>query len=135
MNKNKRIEELIEKLNELNYYYYTLDEPKLSDKEYDEIYNELLSLETETGHILANSPTRRVGGEILDKFEKHIHLSPLWSLDKAQNYGELRAWEIRVKRIINEYNSANYDKLPDPLYIMEYKFDGLTINLTYEDGK
>ncbi|MGO1372261.1 MAG: NAD-dependent DNA ligase LigA [Senegalia sp. (in: firmicutes)] len=135
MNKNKRIEELVEKLNELNYYYYTLDEPKLSDKEYDEIYNELLSLETETGHILANSPTRRVGGEILDKFEKHIHLSPLWSLDKAQNYGELRAWEIRVKRIINEYNSANYDKLPDPLYIMEYKFDGLTINLTYEDGK
>ncbi|MGO1819411.1 MAG: NAD-dependent DNA ligase LigA [Senegalia sp. (in: firmicutes)] len=135
MNKNKRIEELIEKLNELNYYYYTLDEPKLSDKEYDEIYNELLSLETETGHILANSPTRRVGGEILDKFEKHIHLSPLWSLDKAQNYGELRAWEIRVKRIINEYNSTNYDKLPDPLYIMEYKFDGLTINLTYEDGK
>lgn len=135
MEKTERIEELVEKLNELNYYYYTLDEPKLSDKEYDELYDELVNLEAETGHMLSNSPTRRVGGEILQKFEKHIHLSPLWSLDKSQNYGELRAWETRVKRIINEYNLSHEDKLPEPLYIIEYKFDGLTINLTYDNGK
>jgi len=135
MEKIERIEELVEKLNELNYYYYTLDKPKVSDKEYDELYDELVNLEEETGHILPASPTRRVGGEVLEKFEKHIHLSPLYSLDKSQNYGELREWESRVKRIINEYNSTNDDKLPDPLYIMEYKFDGLTINLTYDNGK
>lgn len=135
MEKIERIEELVEKLNELNYYYYTLDKPKVSDKEYDKLYDELVNLEEETGHILPASPTRRVGGEVLEKFEKHIHLSPLYSLDKSQNYGELREWEARVKRIINEYNSTNDDKLPDPLYIMEYKFDGLTINLTYDNGK
>ncbi|NBI07236.1 NAD-dependent DNA ligase LigA [Senegalia massiliensis] len=135
MEKIERIEELVEKLNELNYYYYTLDKPKVSDKEYDELYDELVNLEEKTGHILPASPTRRVGGEVLEKFEKHIHLSPLYSLDKSQNYGELREWEARVKRIINEYNSTNDDKLPDPLYIMEYKFDGLTINLTYDNGK
>lgn len=135
MEKIERIEKLVEKLNELNYYYYTLDKPKVSDKEYDELYDELVNLEEETGHILPASPTRRVGGEVLEKFEKHIHLSPLYSLDKSQNYGELREWEARVKRIINEYNSTNDDELPDPLYIMEYKFDGLTINLTYDNGK
>lgn len=126
--------ELVEKINELNYHYYTLDKPKVSDKEYDELYDKLVRLE-ETGEILSNSPTQRVGGEVLDKFQKHTHLSPLWSLDKSQSFGELRDWENRVKRIINDYNDTHEDKLPNPKYVMEYKFDGLTINLTYNNGK
>ncbi|MBS4536994.1 NAD-dependent DNA ligase LigA [Clostridium sp. D2Q-11] len=129
------MEELVEKLNELNYYYYTLDEPKVSDKEYDELYNELTKLEEETGEVFPNSPTGRVGGEVLDKFQKHRHLSPLWSLDKSQSYEELRSWENRVERLINEYNNSHEDQLPKPKYVMEYKFDGLTINLTYNNGE
>lgn len=135
MDKEKRIDELIELINELNYYYYTLDSPKVSDKEYDLFYDELSYLENETGIIKNHSPTQRVGGQILDKFEKHTHLGRLWSLDKCQTFEELINWDNRVKRLIEEYNSANLDKLPDPIYILEYKFDGLTINLTYRDGQ
>ncbi|MBS4534715.1 NAD-dependent DNA ligase LigA [Clostridium sp. D2Q-14] len=131
----ERMKELVEIINELNYYYYTLDNPKVSDKEYDELYDELVRLEDKTGEVLFNSPTQRVGGEVLDKFQKHIHLSPLWSLDKSQSFGELRDWENRVKRMINDYNNSHEGKLPDPKYVMEYKFDGLTINLTYNNGK
>lgn len=134
MDKIKRMEELIRIINELNYYYYTLDEPKVSDKEYDELYDELVRLEKETGIIREYSPTQRVGGEILDKFEKHVHLGRLYSLDKSQDYGSLRNWDARVRRMIEEYNNSHEDKLPPPTYIVEYKFDGLTINLTYRDG-
>ena len=132
--KLKRMDELIEIINELNYYYYTLDDPKVSDKEYDELFDELVRLEKETGVIRPDSPTQRVGGEILDKFEKHIHLGRLLSLDKSQDYGSLRNWDNRVKRMIEDYNSQNQDKLPPPTYVVEYKFDGLTVNLTYRDG-
>lgn len=132
--KLKRMDELIEIINELNYYYYTLDNPKVSDKEYDALYDELVRLEKETGIIRPYSPTQRVGGEILDKFEKHTHLGRLLSLDKSQDYGSLRNWDTRVRRAIEEYNSQNEDKLPPPTYIVEYKFDGLTVNLTYRDG-
>lgn len=132
--KLKRMDELIEIINELNYYYYTLDNPKVSDKEYDALYDELIKLEKETGVIRQYSPTQRVGGEILDKFEKHTHLGRLLSLDKSQDYGSLRNWDGRVRRAIEEYNSQHDDKLPSPTYIVEYKFDGLTVNLTYRDG-
>lgn len=134
MDKEKRINELIELINELNYYYYTLDNPKVSDKEYDILYDELVKLEHDTGIIKSYSPTQRVGGQILDKFDKHIHLGRLWSLDKCQSFEELINWDNKVRRLIQDYNSTNLDKLPDPLYILEYKFDGLTINLTYRDG-
>lgn len=134
MDKIKRMEELIEIINNLNYYYYTLDEPKVSDKEYDELYDELVRLELETGVIREYSPTQRVGGEILDKFEKHVHLSRLYSLDKSQDYGSLRNWDTRVRRMIDEYNNSHDEQLPPPTYIVEYKFDGLTINLTYREG-
>lgn len=130
----KRINELIEKIEDLNYHYYTLDEPKLSDKEYDLLYDELVELEEKTGLVYDYSPTQRVGGELIDKFEKHTHLGRLWSLDKSQNEEELINWDSRVRRLINEYNLSNEDKLPEPEYIMEYKFDGLTVNLTYRDG-
>mgnify|MGYP001019990458 CR=1 FL=1 len=135
MDKSKRMEELIEIINDLNYHYYTLDEPKLSDKEYDALYDELVKLENETGTIHSYSPTQRVGGEILDKFEKHTHLGELWSLDKSQNYGELINWDNRVRRLIEEYNNSHEEQLPPPEYIVEYKFDGLTINLTYRSGE
>ncbi|NLY44761.1 MAG: NAD-dependent DNA ligase LigA [Tissierella sp.] len=134
MDKEKRIDELIEIINDLNYYYYTLDSPKVSDKEYDLLYDELAILEKETGIVKAYSPTQRVGGHILEKFDKHIHLGRLWSLDKCQSFEELINWDSRVKRLIQDYNSTNLDKLPNPVYILEYKFDGLTINLTYRDG-
>ncbi len=135
MDKLKRMEELIGIINDLNYHYYTLDEPKLSDKEYDALYDELVKLENETGTIHSYSPTQRVGGEILDKFEKHTHLGELWSLDKSQNYGELINWDNRVRRLIEEYNNSHEEQLPPPEYIVEYKFDGLTINLTYRSGE
>lgn len=130
-----RIKELVDTLNKLSYYYYTLDSPKVSDKEYDALYDELLRLERETGIILPDSPTQRVGGTPLEKFEKHRHLGSLWSLDKSQSFGELRNWDQRVRRLIEQYNLEHSEKLPQPIYVMELKFDGLTINLTYKDGK
>lgn len=135
MDKRKRISELIDIVNDLNYHYYTLDEPKVSDKEYDLLYDELVDLEEETGLIYTYSPTQRVGGHILDKFEKHNHLARLWSLDKSQSYEELMTWDNRVRRLIEDYNLNHQDRLPDPIYVLEYKFDGLTINLTYRDGE
>lgn len=134
MDKLARIEELITKIEELNYHYYTLDEPLLSDVEYDQLYDELVRLEKETGIIKPYSPTRRVGGEIVEKFEKHDHLSPLWSLDKSQSFQELLDWDERVRKLVNEYNRDAEVYLPEPEYVLEYKFDGLTINLTYSDG-
>ncbi len=134
MDKISRMKELVAQLNELNYYYYTLDDPKVSDKEYDKLYDELVKLEEETGKTFPDSPTARVGGEPLDKFEKHRHMGLLWSLDKCQSIGELKNWNDRVMRLINAYNDTHDDKLPSPTYVLEYKFDGLTINLTYRDG-
>ena len=135
MDKENRMEELIEKINDLNYHYYTLDDPKVSDKEYDKFYDELVELEEETGIQKEYSPTQRVGGAILDKFEKHTHLGRLWSLDKSQSAEELREWDNRVRGLIENFNNENDNKLPEPEYILEYKFDGLTINLTYRDGE
>lgn len=134
MNDKDEIERLIEKINDLNYHYYTLDDPIFSDKEYDKIYDELVRLEEKTGLIYDYSPTQRVGGEITEKFEKHNHLGRLWSLNKSQNVEELIDWNNRVNRLIDDYNVDADEKLPAPEYVMEYKFDGLTINITYNDG-
>lgn len=134
MDEKNRMDELIDIIDDLNYHYYTLDEPRVSDKEYDLLYDELVKLEEKTGLIYDYSPTQRVGGDLIDKFEKHTHLGRLWSLDKSQSREELVSWDNRVRRLIDAYNLENEDKLPEPEYIMEYKFDGLTINLTYRDG-
>lgn len=134
MNKIDRIKELIKELNNHSYNYYTLDNPTITDKEYDLLYDELHALELETGYIQPDSPTQRVGGEVLDKFEKHTHIRKLWSLDKAQNVGELYAWEERANKLRSEYNLTHEDKLPPIEFILELKFDGLTINLTYDNG-
>ncbi|GGF91071.1 NAD-dependent DNA ligase LigA [Paenibacillus abyssi] len=131
-----RMEELAAEINRYNYYYYTLDDPKISDKEYDALYDELVALERESGVVLPHSPTGRVGGELLKGFEPHRHRARLWSLDKAQDAEDLLAWNQRVRRAIADYNTKNPESepLPEPTYVVELKFDGLTLNLTYEDG-
>ena len=123
---NKRIDELVELLNKYSYHYYTLDEPLVADVEYDRLYDELVKLEKETGYIRPDSPTNRVGGELLTGFVKHTHLSPLYSMDKAQSFDELRAWEERNMRLLPGVKDIDY--------VVELKFDGLTINLTYNNG-
>ena len=132
----QRMERLVEQLNQYNYHYYTLDQPLISDKEYDALYDQLTLLETETGMTLPDSPTNRVGGELLKGFKPHRHLSSLWSLDKAQNEEHLLNWNNRALKLIADYNSKNPDTpLPSPTYVVELKFDGLTLNLTYRDGQ
>lgn len=133
-NKIERIKTLIKELNKHSYNYYTLDNPTITDKEYDNLYDELQNLEIEANYFQADSPTQRIGGEVLNKFEKHIHIGKLWSLDKAQNIGELYAWEQRANKLKDEYNLSHEDKLPELEFILELKFDGLTINLTYDNG-
>lgn len=134
MDKKEQIIELIEKIEELNYHYYTLDSPLVSDGEYDKLYDKLKALEKESGYRPNNSPTQKVGGEVLEKFEKHFHISRLYSQDKAQTYEDLNDWIKRVGRLRKAYNDSHKDSLPEIEFIMEYKFDGLTINLTYENG-
>lgn len=132
----ERMKELVAELNNYNYHYYTLDAPLVSDKEYDALYDKLTALEAESGVVLPDSPTQRVGGELLKGFVPHRHLAPLWSLDKAQNIEQLRSWNTRVLKLVNDYNAKNPDQpLPEPCYAVELKFDGLTLNLTYRDGR
>lgn len=125
----QRIRELVDKLNEYSKAYYVLDAPKISDKEYDELYDELLRLEEQSGIILPDSPTQRVGGDPLPCFEPHTHIHRLWSLDKVRTREDLIDWGRRVERL------AESQHLPRVKYALEYKFDGLTINLTYEGGR
>lgn len=134
MDKRQELENLIEQINTLDYRYYTLDEPLVSDGEYDKLYDRLIRLQEELDYIPDDSPTNRVGGAVLDKFEKHYHLTRLFSQDKAQSYDQLRDWIERCMRLKENYERENSVKLPDLEFIMEYKFDGLTINLTYENG-
>ena len=122
---------LVDWLNETAYQYYTLDDPTVSDREWDAKYDELVCMERETGERLPDSPTRRVGGAVLPYFEPHTHLARLWSMDKAQSVDALRDWARRAEKLRAE---ANAD-LPAPEYVVEHKFDGLTINLTYENGQ
>ena len=132
MDKNKRIEELVEELNKNAYEYYVLDKPSISDKEYDKKYYELVELEKETGYVLSYSPTQRVGDVVLPEFNKYTHKGRLWSLDKAQTVEELQDWHNRNVKFIEEYNRTHEDKLPKVKYILTKKFDGLTLNLTYD---
>lgn len=136
-NAQSRMEQLVAELNRYNYHYYTLDNPVISDKEYDALYDELAALEKETGTIHPDSPTQRVGGELLKGFAPHRHLARLWSLDKAQSADDLHTWHQRVLRLIQDYNTKNPDRepLPEPAYVVELKYDGLTLNLTYTNGK
>ena len=135
MTDRKSLDQLIEIIEGHNYSYYTLDKPTISDAEYDRLYDELVQLENSLGIHQDHSPTQRVGGEVLSGFKKHNHLGRLWSLDKGQSEDDLRAWAERIQRSIESYNKENHIPLPDPEFVLEFKFDGLTVNLTYEDGK
>lgn len=132
--KLQRMRELVSSLNEFAREYYTLDSPSISDTEYDLLYDELRLLEKEMMIVLPGSPTQRVGSDISGEFKKHTHLTRLWSLDKAQSEKELLEWEKRIKKMIREYAEDRGVQVPEPTYIMTLKFDGLTINLTYEAG-
>lgn len=119
-----RMRELVDLLNKYGYEYYNLDNPTVSDGEYDALYDELKRLERESGTVYPDSPTKRVGGEPISEFLKHKHIQRLYSLDKGTSFDELTAFENRIKKIT--------DKKIE--YTVEYKFDGLTICLTYENG-
>jgi DNA ligase (NAD+) len=130
VDKIEKIKELVEKLNRYSYEYYSLDNPSVSDKDYDQMYYELQELEKETAHILPYSPTLRVGDVVLDGFTKYTHKARLWSLDKAQSLQEIKDWHNRNVKFIEEARSRG-ENLPDLKYVVTKKFDGLTINLTY----
>ncbi|WP_040952539.1 NAD-dependent DNA ligase LigA [Gorillibacterium massiliense] len=130
------MKDLIAEIERHNYMYYTLDQPDISDKEYDRLYDRLVALERETGVVLPFSPTRRVGGELLKGFAEHRHKARLWSLDKAQNQADLEAWHARASKLVEQYNTAHPDDpLPPLSFVVELKFDGLTLNLTYDGGE
>ena len=121
---NERMNELVALLNRYATEYYTSDNPSVSDSEYDRLYRELVELEAAyPDQVLADSPTHRVGGKILDGFEKYSHQYPLYSLQDAFSREELEAFDARVRK-----------ELPQPTYICELKIDGLSISLTYEKG-
>ncbi len=131
----KKMEELIGLLNDYAKAYYEHDDILVTDAEYDVLYDELLELEKATGKVLDASPTNRVGGAPLKKFESHTHITRLWSLDKCKSADELYTWETRIKKILSDYENETGEKLPDVEYTLEFKFDGLTVNLTYDGGK
>ena len=121
---NKRMNELVALLNRYATEYYTSDNPSVSDSEYDCLYRELVELETAyPDQVLADSPTHRVGGKVLDGFEKYSHQYPLYSLQDAFSREELEAFDARVRK-----------EVAHPTYICELKIDGLSISLTYEKG-
>ena len=123
MNKLERMKFLVQEVNKHNYNYYVLDNPTISDKEYDALYYELVDLEKELGIILPNSPTQRVGGEVLDKFQKKRHEIRLYSLNKVRSFEDLGDFMAEM---------AKYEK--NPTFSLEYKFDGLTVVVEYENG-
>ena len=121
---NKRMNELVALLNRYAAEYYTSDNPSVSDSEYDRLYRELVELEAAyPDQVLADSPTHRVGGKVLDGFEKYSHQYPLYSLQDAFSREELEAFDARVRK-----------EVAHPTYICELKIDGLSISLTYEKG-
>ena len=122
MNRQRQLTDI---LNKWAYEYYVLDNPTVSDGEYDKLYDELRKIEEQTGVVFPDSPTRRVGGEPIKAFERHEHVARLFSLDKAVTSEELEAFVTRVEKV----GGQEVD------YTVEYKFDGLTVCLTYDKGE
>lgn len=122
-NNIKLMQELISEIDKHNYNYYVLDNPTISDSEYDKLYYSLVDLEKETGIILPNSPTQRVGGDVLDKFEKKRHLVPLYSLSKVRDFDDLTKWVRDMLKLS-----------PHTKFALEYKFDGLQVVIEYDNG-
>ncbi|MBQ8468855.1 MAG: NAD-dependent DNA ligase LigA [Clostridia bacterium] len=122
--KIERMKELSKIVSEASIAYYVNDNPIMSDKQWDKLYSELVLLEKETGVVLPDSPTQKIGGDALDKFVKASHVSKLYSLDKAQSFEEILDWQSRNQNIMNF----------DTTYSVEYKFDGLPIAVEYDNG-
>ena len=120
---------LVDRLSEASRQYYVLDKPIMSDREWDRLYDELKALEEETGTRFPDSPTRRVGGDPLPAFRQHRHKSRLWSMDKVQSVEALAQWFERVRAAHKKAAG-----LPPLSYSVEYKYDGLTLVLTYNQG-
>lgn len=118
------MQQMVDQLNKWAHEYYVLDNPSVPDTQYDALYDQLVLLEQQTGTVLPDSPTKRVGGEPLKNFVQHRHLKRLYSLDKVQSFNELSEWVNKVNK-----------ELGDVEFTVELKYDGLTINVTYEDGK
>ena len=118
-----RMRQLVDTLNQWAYEYYVLDDPSVPDSEYDKLYDELCELERSSGVTLPDSPTRRVGGEPLKAFERHEHIARLYSLDKCVTYDRLSAFVTRVKKVNGDAD-----------FTVEYKYDGLTMCITYDKG-
>lgn len=123
-NVSKRIDELIEKISKAIYEYYVLDNPTITDQEYDDFYMELLELEAKYPELKReDSPTNRVGGEVLDKFNKVTHQSPMLSFDDIFSEEEIVSFDERIRKTIHH-----------PSYTLEPKMDGLSGSLVYEKG-
>ncbi len=122
MNRQREITDI---LNKWAHEYYVLDAPTVSDKEYDTLYDELRALEQQSGVVYPDSPTRRVGGDPIKGFEKHTHIARLFSLDKSVSETELSAFLTRIEKFVGGETD----------YTVEYKFDGLTVCLTYDKGQ
>ena len=121
----KRIDELIKILNQASYEYYNLDSPTITDQEYDDYMDELIRLETNNPNLVRpDSPTLKVGSEVISEFKKIVHSTPMLSLGDVFNYEEVMAFDERIKKTIN-----------DPKYVCELKIDGLSVSLIYEKGK
>ena len=121
----KRIKELIKLINQANYDYYALDNPTISDQEYDRYMQELINLEEKYPEFIINeSPTKRVGGTVVEQFSKVIHKNPMLSLGNVFNESEIIAFDERVKK-----------ELANPSYVCELKIDGLAVSLIYEKGE
>lgn len=121
----ERYNELVEKINKANYEYYTLDNPTLTDNEYDSLLDEIIKLEEANPEIIrSDSPTQYVGTEVISKFEKLKHVTPLMSIADVFNEEELIEWDKKIQKAVGEVE-----------YVCELKIDGLSVNLTYENGK
>ena len=117
------MQQMVKQLNTWAHEYYVLDNPSVPDTTYDALYDQLVLLEKQTGVVLPDSPTRRVGGEPLKNFVQHTHRKRLYSLDKVQSFGELAEWVSKVQKELGQVE-----------FSVELKYDGLTINATYENG-
>ncbi|MER3123726.1 NAD-dependent DNA ligase LigA, partial [Bacillus altitudinis] len=125
MSIENRMNELIDLINYHNEKYYNQDEPEISDFEYDNLMKELIKIEEENPEIKrTDSPTNRVGGKPLDKFEQIVHKIPMLSLSNAYSGQDLRDFDKRVRDMVND----------DVEYVVEFKIDGLSVGLTYNDG-
>ena len=125
MDVKRRVDELVNIINEADYNYHTLDKPIITDQEYDKYIRELFDLESEyPEYVREDSPTHRVGGKVLDEFEKITHKIPMMSLSNVFNESEIRAFDERIRK-----------EGFSPEYVCELKIDGLSVSLIYEKGK